>query len=179
MLVLIAGCEVGEGEGELAGTVVAEACDLNGEYDLNPTYFAAESYEKRLEIVVQRGSDLSINSDGLFVTVINASEVREHYLGTPLKVAYGFREPIQAVMYFNDSCEIDRRTNPVALNAVSGTIVFDKIYAPGVNEDDENIAATLSDIKLANISEPESGYGTVNGYFKFTFSRGRPAQRFP
>ncbi|MCB9667296.1 MAG: hypothetical protein H6715_04140 [Myxococcales bacterium] len=174
----LVGCEVGKGEGDIQGSVVVRDCGLSGAYDLAPTYYAAEDSEERLDIIIQHGSDLQIQSDGVFLMVTDTSDIRLHRLGAPLPIAYGYEAPVQLVLYLNESCDIGRGTNPVSLNAVSGTVVFDAIYAPLVN-DNESIDAQLHDVKLEDPKKPTERYGSLDGYFRFTFSRGRPAQRFP
>lgn len=175
---VLTGCEVGKGEGEIFGTMQVPQCDLQGDYDLEASYFSAEDREERLDIVVQRGSAVQIRSDGMFIIVTDTNEVFKHWLNQPIAVDDEADSLVQMVFYLNESCDLKWGDTPVALSGVAGTITFEGIYAPEQN-DNEEISATLSDVAFEGASSREEWSGTLGGYFKFTFSRGRPAQRFP
>lgn len=174
----IGGCEVGKGEGDIFGTMFVEECGLEGDYNLDPSFFVAEDREERLDIVMQRGSAAQIRSDGMFVLVTDTNEVFNQWLNKPIAIDDEADSLVQIIFYLHESCELKWGGTPVSLSAISGTIVFEDIYAPEQN-DSEDISATLTDVKLEDPSKPDERYGTLGGYFRFAFSRGRPAQRFP
>src|SRR5689334_1104581 len=58
-------CSLGDGTGEVrSDNLIAKDC-WQGEYDLQPDFFAAEPFRDSLYIRVQRGSDLEGVSDGI------------------------------------------------------------------------------------------------------------------
>jgi len=175
-----AGCSVGNGSGSVTGIVNAPSCDLSAaSYDLEPTFFGAQPVLDHLEIRVQRGSDLDIRSDGILILVQDPDEIRESLLGAPITLGSEFDSAVRMSLYLGETCPVERSENPVNYEAESGTIVFDNMYAPSVDEEDVEIAARFTDARLVDRSDPDTRNATLNGEFRFLYTRGRPAQRYP
>jgi len=167
-------CEVGSGEGEAKGTVQIPACNLDGDYDLDPDYFAAEAFEESLVIRMQHGGDYLQYADGLVFGVRDRLVVADT-LGTAIEIVApdpGDRdaEPplVRASFYLAKSCE-----ETPGLTGTSGSVTFTSIYT----SDTDRIAATF-DIHFEDIV---GGAATadLSGSFDFDYERGRPAQRYP
>lgn len=182
----VAGCSVGVGEGSATGRVWAPSCGLEGaDYALDPSFFAADPRvdgADLLQIRVQRGSDHADVSDGLIVDVTGASAVHD-MLGTPIGLGEGPDGLVSMTLYLNATCPFrvgDPDEIPVAYVSTEGTITFESIYAPDAEESTgKEIAATFADVLLVDPSAPEERRATLEGDFRFIFSRGRPAQPFP
>ncbi|MEM9191806.1 MAG: hypothetical protein AAGF12_21725 [Myxococcota bacterium] len=175
------GCSLGAGDGEVLGTVTAPECELNNHaYNLEPTFFAAEPViSDGLEIRIQHGSDLEIKSDGVLILVEPVSDVKLTRLGRPLEVADMPEATVKMALFMNETCPPVREDKPVHFEAVSGSIVFDNIYAENVSEDDVEVSGRFTDVHLVDPDEPDTRFADLNGSFRFFFNRGRPAQRFP
>jgi hypothetical protein len=171
-----AACSTGHGEGKLVGTVSIPGC-RNGPYNLGPSAFFGQAVEQLLRIRVQRGSDLEVNSDGLAVLVTDATFVQREFLDQDIDIA-GSVPRVDLSIYLNESCPPGRDKTPVVLPAVSGTIRFEAIYAPQVDDDEVQITATMSDLHFEDPRNPERS-ANLNGYFDFLYVRGSPSQRFP
>lgn len=184
---LTGACSVGHGEGEISGTIEIEDCRAAGRYDLEPSAFFAQSVEDLLRIRVQRGSDLEVRSDGLAVLVEDAPRLKRNFLGVPLEVT-PVGMPLEVMpdadpavfvsVYLNETCPPGRELTPVALGAMSGTIEFEEIYAPQVDDSDVQIRAELDGVRFEDPRNPKR-WAELSGYFDFLYSRGSPAQRFP
>jgi len=84
---VVTGCSLGQGTGELkSDKLFAHECwgqaDGGGSfveqsYDLQPDFFAANSYRSTLQIRVQHGNDLQEVSDGLTVLIDDVPKIRE------------------------------------------------------------------------------------------------------
>lgn len=175
---MLGACSVGHGRGDISGTVGVAGCRAAGRYELGPTAFFAQATEQLLRIRVQRGSDLEVRSDGLAVLVEDASIVKREYLGAKLSVAPDSEPRIDMSVFLNESCAPGRDQTPVVLPAVSGTIRFDKIYAPEVDKREVEITATLENVRFEDPRNSER-WAELNGDFDFLYVRGSPAQRFP
>lgn len=173
----LAACSVGHGEGELYGRVEVPDCDTTERYELSPSAFFAQAVEDLLRIRVQRGSDLEVRSDGVAVLVADASRLKREFLGQAIDVA-GDEPEIDVSVYLNESCPPGRDRTPVALGAVSGTIRFDAIYAPRVDDDEVQIRAVLEEVRFEDPRNDQRS-AVLSGYFDFLYVRGSPAQRFP
>jgi hypothetical protein len=167
---------VGHGEGDLVGNVSIPGC-FSGPYELGPSAFFGQAIEQLLRIRVQRGSDLEINSDGLAVLVADATKLKREFLKADIDIA-GNEPRVDLSFYLNESCPPGRDKTPVVLPAVSGTIRFDAIYAPQVNEDQVQITATMTDVRFEDPRNPARS-AKLNGSFDFLYVRGSPSQRFP
>lgn len=186
LLVGVAGCSVGVGEGSATGQVWAPTCGLMGDaYDLHPTFFGADAPapgSDLLSIRVQRGSDLLGNSDGILVTVNGASKVYS-MLGTPITLSDASDALVGMSLYLNETCPPvigDPAHPPINYVARGGTITFTSIYAPDASGSGKETAATFDNVTFfANPNMPGNQHAVLSGYFRFIFSRGRPAQPFP
>lgn len=167
---------MGHGEGELLGSVSIPGC-FSGSYELKPTAFFGQAIEQLLRIRVQRGSDLEINSDGLAVLVADATQLKREFLGKEIDLA-GSQPRVDLSLYLNESCPPGRDKTPVVLPAVSGTIRFDAIYAPQVNDDEVQITATMTNVHFEDPRNPARS-AELRGLFDFLYVRGSPSQRFP
>jgi hypothetical protein len=174
---VLAACSVGHGEGDIYGRVDVADCDTTARYELNPTAFFAQDVEDLLRIRVQRGSDLEVRSDGLAVLVSDASRLKREFLGQAIDVA-GDDPDVNVSVFLNESCPPGRDRTPVALGAVSGTIRFDAIYAPRVDDDEVQIRAVLENVRFEDPRNAERS-AELSGFFDFLYVRGSPAQRFP
>ena len=88
VIVVLAGCAKGSGEGQAAGPVWAPDCGLEGTlYQLNPDFFAMQpsTSVEIIDIVVQRGSDLKTYSDGISVFIRDPELVKESMLGIEIE----------------------------------------------------------------------------------------------
>lgn len=171
-------CSVGHGEGEISGTIQLSGCRAKGKYDLSPSAFFAMATEQILRIRVQRGGDLELKSDGIAITVEDASLVKRKYLGETLSLVSTSMPRVDVSLFLNESCPPGRDETPVVLSAVSGSIVFDEIYAPQVNEKEVEISATLDKVRFED-SRDKNRWAELSGDFDFLYVRGGPAQRFP
>lgn len=171
------GCNPGAGTGQVTGTLTATDCGyVNEPYALDPDFFVAEGLLDGLHIRIQRGSDLPLRSDGLWIDVLSSDAIG---LGTPVPVATGSRDDaVKVSMYFNETCPVRRHEAPVLLQGIGGTVTFTQLYDPGV-EDEPNIVGTLDAIELVDPATPTTRRAIMSGHFDFVFNRGRPAQRYP
>jgi hypothetical protein len=181
---LASACSVGNGSGEVTGVVNSPSCDLKDEaYDMDPTFFAAETAGDQVILRVQRGGDFEDKSDGLIVLVRDAELVRKEMLGMPIAVERArltdTEEPlVQMTFYLNETCAIERRKTPTVFEATASTITFEALYAPRVN-DDPDVRFSFDNGTFVDPDSPEDRNAVLSGAAEFLFSRGRPAQRFP
>ena len=175
-LAFVLGCSVGVGTGEISGTVTAPQCGLDGEYSLNPDFYSARAFEEQLTIRIQKGGDFPLESDGISIVVLDASRETER-LGTPIAFTGEPEAPVAMSFYLNDTCRPDEDELPVYLQAVAGSITFEQIYAPELDEGRRETAGTFSGVVFTD------GRGervaVLDGEFRFLFERGRPGQPFP
>ncbi len=172
-------CAQGAGEGEVIGFVSAASCGLDASeaFSLDPTYFAADTFGDSLNIRIQHGADEFDFSDVLFVSVLDADEVRASQLGVPLVVGDAVDSPVRMSLSLNETCPFhDRSSIPVSFQAVSGSITFSEIYA---GDGSRTTAAEFSDVHLVDPSAPDERFADLSGHFRFVYTRGRPAQVFP
>lgn len=181
LALLLQACSLGAGEGAVSGLVSAPPCELEGSsYSLDPTFFAAgEAAEGALEIRVQRGSDLESFSDGIALLVLDPEDIQRNRLGEAIPIRPVFDNPVRMSFYLNETCAIGRDETPVNYEAVDGDIVFSRIYAPTVGGDDVETAAEFRGVLFQDPRSPIERSAVLSGNFRFLFSRGRPAQRFP
>lgn len=173
------GCTVGDGSGSATGTVSLPACHMEGEFDLDPDFFGGERFEDTLSITLQRSGDYQVKSDGLVIVVPDIGHVDDH-LGDPLQVGFEpdaslpeISDLIRASLYLNRSCAKDEDGGLVA---VGGSVTFSSVGEGTIDEDD--VIAGEFDLDLAEVQGGE-GWAHLAGYFRFRYTRGRPAQRFP
>lgn len=172
----LGGCSVGVGTGEVTGTVTAPQCGLEGAYSLNPDFFSASPFEEQLSIRLQKGGDFGLESDGISILVLDAT-LESSRLGTPIEVSEAPESPVTMSLYLNESCPPDRDELPVYLQATEGTITFDQIYAPEVDEDQRQTSGRFTGVVFSDGRGERMA--SLDGEFRFLFERGRPGQPFP
>jgi len=176
---LAAGCAKGSGEGNAIGQVWAPECGLDGQpFELNPDFFAMQpsGSVEIIDIVVQRGSDLWSFSDGISVFIRDPEVLKESMLGTEISFE-GLAAPVEMTLYLNATCPGLARL-PVVYAAASGTIRFEELYVPWVDNDTEETVAAFTDVELVDNKDPDERRAILNGDFRFLFERGLPTQYF-
>ncbi|MEM6955666.1 MAG: hypothetical protein AAF645_08255 [Myxococcota bacterium] len=174
----LTGCSLGVGEGEVSGVVMAPMCGLEGAYDLKPNFFVSDPFEEHLRVRIQRGGDFEIRSDGILITISDVNAFADN-IGRPFRFT-GARSDLVSMNFFaHDSCPIDRDDIPVDFGAVEGTITFDALYSPELDEDQLLTSATFADVRLVDRDNADTRFAVLSGRFEFIFNRGRPAQPFP
>jgi hypothetical protein len=176
---LLATCSVGHGTGSITGTVNIDGCKEEGPYSLAPDAFYADTAEQLLSIRVQRGGDIEGYSDGIAVLVKDAALIKKQLLGTTIELSARIEPLVGVTAYFNETCFSDRDKVPVLLEAVSGSIRFDAIYAPLVDKSEVRISATLDSVMFRDVERPNQRWAQLGGSFDFLYVRGAPAQHFP
>lgn len=192
---LVLACSVGMGEGTLTGSVLIAQCHVDEpDFDLRPSFFAAELVNDpellepadrlaRMNIRIQRGSGRESDSDGLMIAIRDVNEVQRAAIDVPIAIVDEANSLVELTLYLNQQCVAGlprgRWTRPAILPAVSGTIRFSAIYAPGLGDDDGEISASFDDVAFVDPADPEGRNATLSGAFSFVYQRGRPAQRFP
>ena len=173
------GCATGSGEGSANGQVWAPDCGLEGEpFELNPDFFAMQPSEsvEIIDIIVQRGSDLKSFTDGIAVFIRDPEMVKDSMLGMEIPFG-GLDAPVEMTFYLNATCPGFSRI-PVAYRAVSGTIRFDELYVPWLDNETRETAAVFTDVALVDNQDPDERRAVLSGDFRFLFQRGLPAQYF-
>jgi hypothetical protein len=176
---LAASCAKGSGEGSAVGQVWAPDCGFDGaSYSLNPDYFAMQpsTSVEIIDIVVQRGSDLPSYSDGLAVFIRDPELIKETMLGTEIELG-GLAPPVEMTLYLNASCPGVARI-PVYYAAVSGTIRFEQLYVPWLDNDSKETVAVFTNVELVDNKDPLERRAVLDGDFSFLFEVGRPLQYF-
>jgi hypothetical protein len=176
---LAAGCAKGSGEGTAIGQVWAPECGLEGApYELNPDFFAMQpsTSVEIIDIVVQRGSDLKFFSDGISVFIRDPQMVKEGMLGTDIDFE-AIESPVEMSLYLNATCPGIARI-PVDYAAVSGTIRFEELYVPWMDNDTKETIAVFTNVELVDNKEPDERRAVLDGDFRFLFERGLPSQYF-
>jgi hypothetical protein len=200
-----AGCSIGEGEGEvMSERLYIEDC-WNGEFNLRPSFFAANPYRETMMIRIQRGEQLEEESDGVLLLVNDAPLIREELMGQeiPLGISPSITPPGQPIvvreeplatlsLYLHDTCHVQNGV----IYSVGGWIRFDSLFSGNVNEDsadrrltEAEFEAIMADPRDGVLEEdadgktiityPEDVQSVVRGSFRFFFHRGSPAQPFP
>ncbi len=176
---LASGCAKASGEGSATGFVWAPDCNLDGaEYDLNPSFFAMQPSisVEIIDIVVQRGSYFKSYSDGISVFIRDPELVKESLLGTEIAFG-GLGAPVEMTLYLNETCPGVARI-PVVYGAVAGTIRFEELFVPWLDNDTKETSAVFTDVELVDQQEPDDRRAVLNGDFRFLFERGMPNQLF-
>jgi len=176
---LAAGCAKGSGEGSAVGQVWAPDCGLDGlAFSLNPDYFAMQpsTSVEIIDITVQRGSDLPSFSDGIAVFIRNPELLKETMLGTELELG-GLAPPVELTLYLNATCP-GFALIPVYYAAVSGTIRFDELYVPWLDNANRETVAVFTNVELVDNKDPLERRAILDGDFSFLFEVGRPLQYF-
>ena len=178
-LALAAACAKGSGEGNAVGRVWAPGCGLNGEpFALNPDFFAMQpsASVEIIDIVVQRGSDLQSYTDGISVFIRDPQILKESMLGTDIAFG-GLEAPVEMTLFLNATCPGLARL-PVVYGAVSGTIRFEELFVPWMDNDTKETVAVFTNVELIDNKDPDERRAVLDGDFRFLFERGLPAQYF-
>jgi len=179
LCLLATGCAKGSGEGSAVGQVWAPDCGLDGQpFSLNPDYFAMQpsTAVEIISIVVQRGSELQSYSDGLSIFIRDPQMLKETMLGTEIELG-GLAAPVEMTLYLNATCPGVARI-PVYYAAVSGTIRFEELYVPWLDNDTKETIAIFTNVELLDNKDPETRRAVLDGDFSFLFEVGRPLQYF-
>lgn len=190
-------CNVGEGEGWVrSDNLFIENC-WNGGFDLGPDFFAANPSpgSDSVTIRVQHGDNIEEVSDGLIVVVNELPTVRgmvgqEVEVGMPpgvsppgVPIVHDEDPPLVSLaLSLHGSCHAENGT----VYSVAGNITFSSLYSgdPYEDEADERLTearfnATFADPRiLAGTDVPATAQSQVEGYFRFFYQRGQPAQPF-
>jgi hypothetical protein len=159
-------------------------CEINdADYSLAPTFWGGERVvDGQLEIRMQRSGALESASDGLRFLVRDPTMVKQGLIGTPIDIES--LDPLQPLirvsLYLNETCPVEILERiPVNYESVAGTITFDSIYAPEVDDQDFRIALRFEGIRFEADTRSGAHYAVMDGEMDFLFNRGRPAQRYP
>lgn len=178
-MLLAAGCNKGSGEGSVVGQVWAPGCGLNGEpFSLDPNFFAMQpsGSVEIIDILVQRGSDLQSFTDGISVFIRDPRMVKESMLGTEIEFG-GLGSAVEMTLFLNATCPGLARL-PVVYGAVSGTIRFDELYVPWMDNATKETVAVFTNVELIDNKDRDERRAVLDGDFQFLFERGLPTQYF-
>ena len=182
---LLAGCSIGQGDGEIGGTLVAtDFCGVDDpSYELHPSFYSGEVTGDSMNLRIQRGSDLEGFADGLVIHLRDVNEIEGQRIGLPIAISDEETALAQVVFYANETCPSgfpdEFRERPVIFEASGGTITFTSIYAPEGNPGSTLIEASIEGATFADPELPEERHASLDGWFSFFYQRGAPAQRFP
>lgn len=175
----VGGCKLGGGEGQAAGLVWAEDCGFDGDpYRLDPTFFGADPSERVdvVDIAVQRGAGPLDRRDRIAVNVGAAEEIKTTLLGMDIDLS-DRAGPVRMIFSLFDTCG-----NPnglaVSYEAVSGTIRFDELFVPWI-DDNREVTAVFDNVEFVDHANPTERRAVLSGDFTFFATRGRPTQLFP
>jgi hypothetical protein len=175
----VAACSVGEGQGEVQSDRLMVGTCWAGEFDLNPTFFAAQPFSNTLRIRIQRGEQDIERADGLSLLINDVAGIRADRLllpgddpanptnpnallsvGLPPGVSppgYPIRDVPQFVdvsgtLYLNNSC------NPENANlfSIGGWVSFDKLFSGDPNENNADDRQTIGHFELQMIDPREA-----------------------
>lgn len=147
----------GAGEGTISGTAHVAICEMNGAYNMEPSFYGANHEGSTMWIRIQHGGGQAEYTDGLWVTIddtnavataIQASSMRDAQ-GHPIATfPVGMRgDPgviIHATLTLDWTCErhkVTRLGSNVGLWAYQGTMTFSAIDnpQPGVDSTNERL----------------------------------------
>lgn len=179
IVLLLGSCSTGPGEGSAVGQVWAPECGLiGGPFSLDPNFFAMQP-STSVEIIdmrMQRGGDIPNLSDGVSFFLADPELLKNEMLGVDIEFEL-FGSPVQMTLYLNETCP-GLSQIPVVYRAVSGTIRFDELYVPWIDNDTRMTTAQFTDVELVDTAEPEIRRALLSGDISFLFQVGRPAQNF-
>jgi hypothetical protein len=173
------GCSVGEGQGDVTSERLVVGRCWNGEFDLRPTFFAAQPFSNTLRIRIQRGEQDIERADGLSLLVNNITNIRAERLALPdddpanptnpralLSVGLppGVSPPgypilpvpdfvdVSGALYLNNSC------NPENANlfTIGGWVSFKKLFSGDPNENNADARQTEGSFELQLIDPREA-----------------------
>lgn len=202
-LLALAGCSVGEGTGEVRGPLHLEVCSVSTDlFDLKPTFFGGDFHDGTLVIRVARGGETAEFSDEFTWRINDTGYVAAH-LNERIPVGPAGVAPVQATFRPNAQCgriNIARYAPTVALEAMNGYVIFSSIYRGDPNADATLRATEVTQFSIElrdphvvrdtnpsrdpigpAVREPRvlsDSTAEFEGWFRFYFVRGRPAQRF-
>ena len=177
-LLLAGGCAKGSCDTRASGQVWAPSCNLEGEpFDLRPDFCAMQpsASVEIIDLVVQRGSDVKTYSDGISVFIREPEALKESLLGTEIELG-GLEAPIEMTFYLNETCPGVARV--ITYGAVSGTIRFDELFVPWVDNATQETRATFTNVEFVDQQDADERRAVLDGDFSFFFERGRPVQFF-
>ena len=194
-----AGCDVGQGEGWVRSNRLIVADCWDGAFDLQPDFFGAVPFRDTQQIRVQHGSDQPEVSDGVSLQVNATTAIRDGMLGQPITVGLSPKlwleinqtvilgpEPLlNLALYLQFSCH----NQNIVLYGVGGTVTFSALFDGDPNESSgsEKLTEASFNVQVGDPRDappgsteiPAEKISTVEGYFRFHFVRGQPAQPFP
>ena len=176
---LAGGCAKGSGKGSAVGQVWAPDCGLDGQdYSLNPDFFAMQpSFSVEIiDIVVQRGGEIQTYADGIAVFIRDPELLKESMLGTEIELG-GLAPPVEMTLYLNETCPGIARL-PVVYAAVSGSIRFEELYVPWLDNATKETFALFTNVVLVDNKEAEERHAVLDDDFRFLFDQGLPTQYF-
>ena len=97
-------------------------------------------------------------------------------LGTEIDLG-GLAAPVEMTLYLNATCPGIARI-PVVYGAVSGTIRFDELYVPWMDNDTEETVAVFTNVVLVDNKDADERRAVLDGEFRFLFEEGLPTQYF-
>lgn len=185
-------CSVGQGRGAIEGPLRISDCQLQvPNYQLGPTFFTADFVDnpgdsetrRMVTLRIQNGSFEATASDGIYVLIRDVNMLSREQLGVPIDVVDAHDAPVQMTFYAGETCPAGFPEEfwrvPVILDAVSGTITFESVHAPDVDEDQFEFRARFDQVRFIDEGRPDDRNATLTGWFDFLYQRGRPAQAFP
>lgn len=202
-LAVLAGCSVGEGDGDVRGPLHVAVCDVSTDlFNLRPTFFGGDFHDGSLIIRVAQGGETAEFSDE-FVWRVNDTAYVAAHLNQRIPVGPAGVAPVQATFRPNALCgrrNISRYAPTAALEAMSGYVIFSSIFRGDSNADATlrltevtQFSVVLRDPRVVRDHDPSrapsgpaarepivlaDNVGEFEGWFRFYYVRGRPAQRF-
>lgn len=178
-VVLLGSCATGPGEGTAVGQVWAPDCGLDGgPFSLDPDFFGMEP-SRSVEIIdmrMQRGGDIQNLSDGVSFFIADPEMLKTEMLGVDIELEL-LASPVEMTFYLNDTCPLLSQI-PVVYRSVSGTIRFDELYVPWLENENRRTTAVFTDVELVDTAEPETRRAVLSGDISFLAQRGKPPQNF-
>ncbi|MBN1773957.1 MAG: hypothetical protein JXB32_22045 [Deltaproteobacteria bacterium] len=203
LVLLLAGCSVGSGEGWVRGEIFLPVCgypaagdDAGGgsSYELAVRYLFGDVVDDTIDIRLQDSGVFVDRADGLVIHVRNRHDVVEALrAGGPVVVPVYSEYPplpvtgpdlvVRMSLYLNGSCTA---AFPDFGRGV-GQIEFTSMYARTADGDHANIdriRGTFTGVEFRD-ERPEvavdgaAPWARIDGSFDFDYTRGRPAQPFP
>ena len=179
LCVVVVGCTTGSGEGSATGSVWAPECGFDGTeaYELEPDFFAMNPSKDVdiLDIRIQEGSEFSDVSNGISIFVDEAEMVKADLVGTDIPLS--IFSVVRMTFYLNETCD-KLRDLPVVYESLSGTIRFDELHVPWVDNENSITSAVFTNVEFADTSDPTERRANLSGNFSFVFGSGQPAQPF-
>jgi hypothetical protein len=178
-MVLTCGCSVGEGQGDVTSDRLIVGSCWDGEFNLQPTFFAAQPFNDTLRLRIQRGEQEIERADGLSLLVNDVPQIREDRLlapgddpanpsnprarlsvglppgvsppGYPIRPVPEFVD-VSGALYLNNSC------NPENANlfTIGGWVTFEKLFSGDPNENNADDRQTVGHFELRLVDPREA-----------------------